>query len=347
MAVQMLNTAVPQVTIKTKFVEISQNDSRALGFDWYLGNFLMANKAVGLIGGTAPSYSGSPTAANPQGFFPGTDLSTTLLPSTSDQVLSSGLRNVINAPAIGTFSGILTDPQFRVVLRALQQRDGTDLLMEASVTTSSGRQAQIQVIDILTIVTGVNAQQTAGGGGGALGGGNAGIGSTINYPTEPTPVGPTFDVVPYVSADGYTIQMTLIPTITEFLGYDDPQQFVPQAQSVGGNASLPIRAQLPLPHYRLRQVTTSAVVWDGQTVVLGGLITENVTKLKDKVPFLGDLPFVGKLFTSESSASTKKNLIIFVTPTIIDPAGNPYHSPDEMPFALAGVPPQAPVIRAP
>jgi type II secretory pathway component GspD/PulD (secretin) len=101
------------------------------------------------------------------------------------------------------------------------------------------------------------------------------------------PIGPTLDVIPYVSADGFTIQMTIIPTITEFLGYDDPGAFVPQAQSVGGvgGAALPITAVLPLPHFRVRQVTTSAIVWDGQTVVLGGLITENVTNSKIRFPF--------------------------------------------------------------
>ena len=87
-------------------------------------------------------------------------------------------------------------------------------------------------------------------------------------------------------------------------------------------------------------MTTSAIVWDGQTVVLGGLITENVTKLKDKVPLLGDLPLVGRLFRSESSSTSKKNLMIFVTPTIIDPAGNRFHTEDEMPFAQTAIPAQ-------
>ena len=95
---------------------------------------------------------------------------------------------------------------------------------------------------------------------------------------------------------------------------------------------LTLTATLPLPRIRLRQVTTSAIVWDGQTVVLGGLITEDVTKIKDKIPLLGDLPLVGRFFRSESNASNKKNLMIFVTPTIIDPAGNRLHSDDEMPF---------------
>jgi general secretion pathway protein D len=55
---------------------------------------------------------------------------------------------------------------------------------------------------------------------------------------------------------------------------------------------------------------------------------------------LGDLPFFGKLFQSQSSDSTKENLLIFVTPTMIDPAGNKVHSEDDLPFARKGVPAQ-------
>jgi general secretion pathway protein D len=89
----------------------------------------------------------------------------------------------------------------------------------------------------------------------------------------------------------------------------------------------------------------TAVVWDGQTVVLGGLISENVQKNKDKVPVLGDLPLFGRFFRSESNVTKKKNLLIFVTPTIIDPAGNRLHSEEEMPFAQKTIPPQVPVAQ--
>jgi general secretion pathway protein D len=343
-AVQALNIAPPEVNIKAKFVEVSQNDSRALGFDWYLGNVLANNGSIGLQGGTAPSFSGAPSSANPSGIFP----NPAIPPAGSDTLVTSGLRNAINAPAVGTITGILTDPQFRVVIRAMEQRDGVDLLNESSVTTLSGRQTEIQVVDLVTIVTGTSLNQTTtAGGGGVVGAGGAGaVGSTVGYPTQILPIGPTLDVVPYVSADGFTIQMTIIPTITEFLGYDDPGKFIPQAQSVSGGAggaAIPLVAQLPLPHFRLRQVTTSAIVWDGQTVVLGGLITEDVVKQKDKVPVLGDLPVFGRLFRSESSSTKKKNLIIFVTPRIIDPAGNNFHSEDEMPFAQNAIPVQKPL----
>ncbi len=55
---------------------------------------------------------------------------------------------------------------------------------------------------------------------------------------------------------------------------------------------------------------------------------------------LGDLPLLGRLFQSQSKSSTKKNLMIFVTATIVDPAGNRVHSPDELPFAQSAIPAQ-------
>ncbi|HYG25019.1 MAG TPA: hypothetical protein VEH04_19805, partial [Verrucomicrobiae bacterium] len=341
-AINTLNIAPPQINIKSKFVEVTQNDSKALGFDWYLGNFLMGNGSMGVQGGTAPSFENG----QPGGEFPGNIVGgTTIPPSTSDQLLTGGLRNT--APALGTLTGILTDPQFRVVLRALEQRDGADVLTESSVTTLSGRQAQIQVIDLRFIVTAV-VPFTGDAGGGAA----AGVGQVVQQavpfgvqpiPT-PIPLGPTLDVIPYVSADGYTVQMTLIPTVTEFIGYDDPGQFTLQIQATGGGsgASTPLAQPVALPRFRVRQVTTSAIVWDGQTVVLGGLISDNMIRTKDKVPVLGDLPFLGRLFRSESNQTQKKNLIIFVTPTIIDPAGNPVHNEEELPFAQSSIPVQEP-----
>jgi general secretion pathway protein D len=85
-------------------------------------------------------------------------------------------------------------------------------------------------------------------------------------------------------------------------------------------------------------VITSVNLWDGQTVMLGGLISENISKMKDKVPVLGDLPLLGRFFRSEYSYSQKANLMIFVTATIIDPAGNRVHTEEEMPFAKNSYP---------
>jgi general secretion pathway protein D len=158
--------------------------------------------------------------------------------------------------------------------------------------------------------------------------------SSITPITQTVEEGPILDVVPYVLSDGYTINMSLIPSDTEFAGYD--QLVLPQ---VTGNLNV---VQLPtvLPKFTVRQVVTTVNVWDNQTVVLGGLITSSVQSTKDKVPVIGDLPLFGRLFQSQSKQTTKNNLMIFVTATIVDPAGSRVHSDDDLPFAQSSVPVQ-------
>jgi len=171
----------------------------------------------------------------------------------------------------------------------------------------------------------------------------------INNPVQPsaiTPnqqqieVGPVLDVLPYVLADGYTINLTLIPSLTEFAGYGTPPP-IP-----GVNVANVVTVPTILPNFTVRQVLTTVNIWDNQTVVLGGLISSQIQTTKDKVPVLGDLPMAGKLFQSQSKQSVKKNLMIFVTATIVDPAGNRVHSDDELPFAQTSIPPQEPGVTA-
>jgi general secretion pathway protein D len=300
--------------------------------------------------------------ANPSGIFPGAGPAGSnpgqIPPAASDSSLTSAaLRNVapnapISAPSLATlatFTGIMTDPQFRVAIQAIEQRDGTDVLSAPRITTLSGRQAHVQVSDIVNIVTTPELVTGTTGSTSTSFGTTGGVGSTsstapaVGYYTTPFTEGPTLDVLPTISADGYSIQMVLIPTLTEFIGYDPPGQFVPQVSSLAG---VPLVAQLPLPHYRVREVITSVNLWDGQTILLGGLISENISKMKDKIPVLGDLPVLGRLFKSEYSYSQKANLMVFVTATIIDPAGNRVHTPEEMPFAQNSVPPQPPAATA-
>jgi type II secretory pathway component GspD/PulD (secretin)/tetratricopeptide (TPR) repeat protein len=355
-AIEMLNQTPPQVMIEAKFVDLSQEDAKGLGFQWFLGNTLMNNGAIGLQGGTAPSYQGQSTSANPSGIFPGPGTlipgSSTYTPgpaavaaSSTDNNLTSGLRNVVGVgqttlPTLGTITGIMTDPQFRVAINAIEQRTGSDLLSAPRVTTESGRQAHMAAQDLQYIVTQANVTEATSAVGGLTGG--TGVAApSVNYTTSFIPLGPSLDVLPTVSADGFSIEMALLPTYLEFLQYDPPGQFVPEAQGAAGSTlGVPITAQLPLPHFRIREVATTCDVWDGQTVVLGGLISEQIYKIHDKVPMLGDLPFFGKLFQSQSSDSQKENLLIFVTPTMIDPAGNRVHTEDDLPFARTGVPAQ-------
>ncbi len=158
--------------------------------------------------------------------------------------------------------------------------------------------------------------------------------SAITPITQQFEIGPVLDVVPYVLADGYTINLTLIPELLQFDQYDTPPT-VP-----GVNVANVVTVPTVLPHFTVRVVTTTVNVWDNQTVVLGGLISSTVETENDEVPFLGDLPLLGRLFQSQSKSTIKKNLMIFVTSTIVDPAGNRIHSDEQLPFNPATIPPQ-------
>ena len=140
--------------------------------------------------------------------------------------------------------------------------------------------------------------------------------------------------------DGNTIELNLSPEVVEFDGfinYGSPilspasSSFLPieLSTTIGAGAYIPLVQSERLitpniinqPVFSVRKVTTGVTVWDGQTVALGGLIREDVQDVEDKVPVLGDLPFIGRLFRNEAEQHFKRNLMIFVTAYLIDPSG--------------------------
>jgi general secretion pathway protein D len=145
------------------------------------------------------------------------------------------------------------------------------------------------------------------------------------------------DTVAYVLADGYTIALSIKASYSEFLGYDKPTNATATVYTKNG-----VKIDVPTisPRIEFRQTRTHVNVLDGQTVVLGGMIIPSIQTTKEKVPLLGDLPILGHLFQSQSKTEIKKNLMVFVTATIVDPAGNRIHSGDELPFAKDAVPQQ-------
>ena len=338
--IEILNTSPEQLVIEAKFAEIEFNEGESLGFDWYLGNFMMQNGKYITGAGSQPTYIGKPTASNPSGFFPyaGTLQGNTFVPSQysiqpspNEGRLTSGFKGYGNP--LWTFTGLMTDPQFRVVLNAISQQDGAELLSAPRILAISGRQATIAVQDNRSIVTGLQPTVTPGTGGGFGGGGGAG-GGTLTPTVSQQQMGPQLTVLPYVNADGYTIEMSLAPSITEFLGYEETT-FEASVFAAGGNV---VRQQVPLPRIRTRNLNVQCVVWDQTVLALGGLISETAQTTKDKVPYLGDLPFIGRLWRGEGRSSKKKNMVIYVKPTIIDPAGNPKNRPGQLPFARTTAP---------
>src|SRR5208283_312022 len=95
----------------------------------------------------------------------------------------------------------------------------------------------------------------------------------------------------------------------------------------------------PVPIINTRAMQTKVTVWDGQTAVLGGLVATSTNTMVSQVPLLGSLPLVGRLFRSQSSQPVRKQLLLFVTATIINPDGTCYHSDEEDKALWAGPPP--------
>ena len=274
-AIQTLNSPTPQLTISVKFAEVDAATAKKLGLKWLV----------------------------PTNVIQGSEIR-----KPADATVAIDKMEVPNA-VMTNVSGILTDNEYTQLLRQLEKQQGVDLLTSPKVTTLSGRQAQVSILDLKTVVTGL---ETVKGSNGT---------STNSLQTTQIPCGPVLDVIPYVSADGFFVQMTIIATINEFLGYDEPDK---KLKAVSGNTTV------PLPRLRVRQAMTAATVLDGQTIVLGGITSENAVKVKDRVPVVSRIPLLGRLFRSESATTEKRDLLVFVTPRLIDSAGNVVHQEEAL-----------------
>lgn len=362
-----------QVEIEAKFVEISQNNLKELGFDWALGPFsLPGSDAVFGSGGTIipGSQGGQRPFVNPgTGQVVGSDSITSGLRSGSGTGPDAGLSvNSLNAllaqnagigggaaPGFFALSGVFTNPQFQMVIRALNQKKGVDLMASPKVTTKSGQKATISIVRDFPYPQEFEPpqvpQSTGGGTQGGFGGATVQEQDPVVTPSFPTDfttrkLGVSLEVEPQIGPDGYTIDLSLSPEVVDFDGfinYGSPI-FAPQRISlvqVGLSVATDIlnpnffqpelltQNVINQPIFSVRKVTTSVSIWDGQTVALGGLIREDVQKVNDKVPVLGDIPLAGALFRSEIDQKIKQNLIVFVTARLMDAAGQPLRPEDD------------------
>ncbi|MDD5292256.1 MAG: tetratricopeptide repeat protein, partial [Candidatus Omnitrophica bacterium] len=263
-----------QVLIETRFLEITVTDLNELGIDWQLNSELPFDKTkVGMVQGIASGsgVSFSDTTRQTEGF------------------------NL-------TYQGILTKPQFQVVIHTLEESQKIKTLSSPRITTLDNQMATIKIVDEWIYPTRYEFQivQFDLNGDGDFN--DAGETLYKNVPTDfvKRDVGILLRVTPSVGLDDDTITLTLIPEVSDATaGYF----------SYTGDVSLPL--------FSSRNLSTSVVVDNGDTVVLGGLIKESQTKVATKIPILGDLPWIGKMFRKDTDSITRKNLLIFVTATIL------------------------------
>jgi general secretion pathway protein D len=215
------------------------------------------------------------------------------------------------------------------------------------VTTKSGIKATIKVVREFPYPTAFNPPQVPPPTTGSQSSSTtpaSGIVVTSGAVTPATPsefekrdLGVSLEVEPQVGADNYTIDLSLSPEVVEFDGFVNYGSEIQGPAFVGPTISnlsgiLPTELTpniINQPIFSVRKVTTSVSIWDGQTVALGGLIREDVQKVNDKVPILGDIPLAGRLFRSNVDQKIKKNLIVFVTARLMNAEGQPLLQQDD------------------
>ncbi|HPO91377.1 MAG TPA: hypothetical protein PLJ44_09740, partial [Victivallales bacterium] len=110
--------------------------------------------------------------------------------------------------------------------------------------------------------------------------------------------------------------LQMIPTVQTHIGWTDYSYVIPS--SVGN-----ITNNIQMPIFELRTIETQMTIYDGETVVMGGAIKDESGVTDDRIPMLGDIPLLGRLFRSKTENRDKRNLLIFVTVRLVNPDGSP------------------------
>jgi general secretion pathway protein D len=152
------------------------------------------------------------------------------------------------------------------------------------------------------------------------------IGSFPSQISDPVPVGVKMGVKPDVTGDNSRVLLELEPSFIDFEGFINYGTTINSAytQSYYNKPFTILTNNIQQPVFIRRDLTLPAVeVTDGYTLLLGGLLREDIQKIDEKVPILGDIPIFGRAFQGKTEQSIKKNTLIFVTPRILDVSGQP------------------------
>ena len=303
---------------------------------WYYDGGILKQSATGAAAGqmglvNAPSHNANVNAIDGANYSTGQRY----LNTTGNPIAGQG--NSINDQFMRV-NAFLGNADLSMILHMLSQRSDTDLLSAPKVVTKSGQEAVMKVVTEYIYPTEFEVQiseMTSGGGSGSSGGSGDPLAMVEPQNFEMREVGIILQVVPEVSAEGQMINLMLNPQVVSEPVWKNYGTKVPKttyrpatpAELLLNPLQLTIPEtgymELPMeqPFFHVRSVQTQLSVYNGATVVMGGLITEDRKTMEDKIPFLGDLPYIGRIFRSRSEQSSKRNLLVFVTARLVDPAG--------------------------
>jgi len=284
-----LDTATRQVLIEAQIWEMSKNPRTVKGIDW--GGTFAAQK-VGFGNGTLNRENsdvttlvpGTPrTVATPGGG------STTVTPGSSttekySYIPGNGL-SLDTARGFHPSTAFLNADGLSAVISLFNTDNDTEVVATPRAVTLDNQSATLSVTRAFPIfkVTPGSANSPAGG--------------EVTY----TNLGTILYVTPHIAANS-NITMHVIPEVSNIQGQDE--------QILNGFRNT---ANI----YAIRRMETHVNVPNGNTLVLGGLISDRLGNQQKKVPFLGDVPVLGRLFRHEDKSRDKANLVVFITPTIV------------------------------
>ena len=277
--IRQLDVRRAQVLIEAIIVEVYETDGISLGVQWGNENFGFTQFTNGPA--TLSSVAAGAKLAKSTPGTPGTTVTTengtTINPPGND---IDGDFTVLGA-ALGSVSGLVTgvvSGDWAALLQAVSTDTNSNVLATPSITTLDNEEAYFIVGQEVPILTGSTSSST-----------NSNPFQTV----ERQEVGIKLRVTPQVN-EGSAVQLSI-------------EQ---ESSSVSGNTGVDISINK-------REIKTTVMAESGDTVVLGGLIDEDVQESVQKVPLLGDIPFIGHLFKSTSNSTRKRNLMVFLRATII------------------------------
>ncbi|HWQ92829.1 MAG TPA: hypothetical protein VN673_14225 [Clostridia bacterium] len=243
---------------------------------------------IGLEGGWAKNIGNSTTGAVANAFG---------MSGLGSAISSNNLVNPLGQPVAG-FAPIppgaglyqMFAQDYQVTLRAIAQAGKAKVLSRPSIVARNNQPATITVGQSVPLITNVRFDN---------------FGNAINSVTYED-VGIILRVTPFITGSNL-VEMVVSPETSDLVA--DRSQWVPLSSGTAGAVSAPL--------INSRSADTVVVTPDGQTVIIGGLMQNTKAEAESKIPLLGDIPLLGNLFKRKAKRDTKTELLIFLTPHII------------------------------
>ena len=334
------------IQVGIRLVEINQLDLDSVTMNSTLGQAGLSAVPAGL---NSSSGGATPAASTQQGVNAQLNQvqGVGLLPNnTLQSFLQTGVlagTNQTSAYALNTLDlggTILNGMQFRALITAVSQKNSANVLANPSIVLKRGQKGVIEVTqefkyvkeynDPQSSIRTINSTSTNGTGNNnnlqGVPGPETVIGSFPSSISDAVPIGVKMGVKPDVTGDNSRVLLELEPSFVDFEGFINYGTQINSAYTLTyyNKAVTILTNNIQQPVFIRRDLTLPAVeVTDGYTLLLGGLLREDIQKIDEKVPIIGDIPIFGRAFQGKTEQAIKKNTLIFVTPRILRVDGQP------------------------